>query len=172
MVYQVIKTPQHMQQTQVELERKFLIKSLPDNLFTYKKHEMAQAYISIDDITKSSTRIRKKDDKYIKTTKIPNPQGKGNLETEAFVTREEYNEAIAHHIGFVVEKTRYLIPYQKFTIELDIFHGELDGLIMAEVEFENEKEADAFDIPDWFSQDVSHDKRFANKNLCRNGKPE
>ena len=55
------------------------------------------------------------------TTKSPNPHGDGNLETESFVTKEDYEKALEHHLGFVVEKTRYLIPYERHTIELDIF---------------------------------------------------
>jgi len=71
----------------------------------------------------------------------------------------------------VVEKTRYLIPYGIHIIELDIFHGELDGLILAEVEFTSDEQAKNFILPDWFAQDVTKDKRYANKNLCRKGLP-
>ena len=92
------------------------------------------------------------------------------------MAREEYNlpltkEAYEHlrpkADGKLISKRRYLIPIEgtKLTIELDVFHGDLEPLIMAEVEFESIEEADSFDMPDWFSQDVTNDRRYHNVNM-------
>ncbi len=92
------------------------------------------------------------------------------------MAREEYNlpltkEAYEHlrpkADGKLISKRCYLIPLEctKLTIELDVFHGDLEPLIMAEVEFESIEEADAFDMPDWFSQDVTNDRRYHNVNM-------
>lgn len=146
----------------MEIERKFTIKKLPD-LSQYQSKELIQGYICTDPVV----RARKEDDEYYMTYK-----GKGLL------SREEYNlplnETAFHHIiqkadGIVIHKTRYLIPYEKYTIELDVFHGELEPLIMAEVEFESEDEAHAFVMPDWFLEDVTMDRRYHNSNLSKNG---
>ena len=53
------------------------------------------------------------------------------------------------------------------TVELDIFKGELEGLVIAEAEFDSVEEANGFAAPDWFSEDVTYDKNYHNSNLCR-----
>ena len=68
----------------------------------------------------------------------------------------------------MIEKERYLIPLQEGQkIELDIFHGYLEGLVFAEVEFQSVEEAEAFLPPDWFLEDVSLDKRYNNSYLSK-----
>ena len=70
--------------------------------------------------------------------------------------------------GRMIEKERYLIPLQEGQkIELDIFHGYLEGLVFAEVEFQSIEEAEAFLPPDWFLEDVSLDKRYNNSYLSK-----
>ena len=160
-----------MSTTQIELERKFLIAKMPENLSQYKKQEIAQAYIAIDDTLGTATRIRSKDGVYILNTKSPNPDGKGVIETEEFVDKSAYDQALENNVGFVVTKTRHLIPYGDLTIELDVFHNKLEGLVFAEIEFPNETIADEFTPPDWLGKEVTDDKNYANKNLCRNGMP-
>ena len=92
------------------------------------------------------------------------------------MAREEYNlplnkEAYHHLIkkadGRIIKKTRYLIPYGKYTIELDVFEGSLASLILAEVEFDSIEEANAFVAPDWFDQDVTEDPKYHNSNMSR-----
>ena len=70
--------------------------------------------------------------------------------------------------GIFIEKTRYLIPYNdKLTIELDIFHGKLAPLMLAEVEFDSVEEANAFTPPDWFGEDVTNSSKYHNSNLSQ-----
>lgn len=149
----------------MEIERKFTVKQLPD-LERYDSKELVQGYICTDPVV----RARKEDDSYYLTYK-----GRGLL------SREEYNlplnETAFQHIiqkadGIIIHKTRYLIPYGKHTIELDVFHGELEPLVMAEVEFDTEGEAHDFVMPDWFLKDVTMDKRYHNSNLSRDGYTE
>ena len=144
----------------MEIERKFTIKELPD-LSNYEYKKLTQAYLNTDPVI----RIRREDEKYVLTYK-----GKGLL------AREEHNLPLNtgsfEHLlpkadGLIISKTRYLIPYEKYMIELDIFEGDLAPLIMAEVEFESEDEAHAFVPPSWFDQDVTQDKRYHNSNLSK-----
>ena len=55
--------------------------------------------------------------------------------------------------------------------ELDVYHGELTGLVTVEVEFSSLEEAESFSPPAWFGEDITEDKRYKNKNLARNGRP-
>lgn len=148
----------------MEIERKFTIKQLPD-LSNYPYKKLTQAYLNTDPVI----RIRREDNDYFLTYK-----GKGLL------AREEYNlplnEESFHHLlpkadGLVISKTRFLIPYENYTIELDVFEGALAPLIIAEVEFDSEKEAYSFIPPSWFDQDVTQDKRYHNSNLSKGIKP-
>lgn len=148
----------------MEIERKFLIHALPQNLDTYPRKEIEQGYINRDPVV----RIRRQDDAYILTCK-----GQG------FLVREEFElplskEAFAHlkpkTDGIFIEKTRYLIPYDdKLTIELDLFHGKLAPLVLAEVEFSSVEEANAFLPPAWFGEDVTNSPKYHNSNLSLNG---
>lgn len=65
-----------------------------------------------------------------------------------------------------IEKTRYHIPNGKHTWEIDVFHGDNDGLITAEIELESEDES--FEKPEWIGEEVTFDNRFINGMLVKN----
>ena len=151
----------------MEIERKFLVDSkLTPSLSGYPKHEMAQGYISTDPVV----RIRRSDEKFILTVKS------GGLlsreEFEMFLTEDQFTGLSIHVQGLIIEKTRYLIPCSPYTIELDVFHGALEGLLYAEVEFPSVEEAEAFTPPSWFGREVTEDGSFTNAALSRLGKDE
>lgn len=144
----------------MEIERKFTVKELPD-LSKYSFHVLEQGYLNTDPVV----RVRKEDDHYYLTYK-----GKGML------SREEYNlplnESAYHHLvkksdGIIIRKKRYLIPYETYTIELDIFEKPYENLMIAEVEFESEEEAAGFLPPPWFEEDVTFDRNYHNSNLSK-----
>ena len=92
------------------------------------------------------------------------------------MAREEYNlplnQSSYEHLlpkadGICISKKRYLIPWDSYTIELDVFEKSLAPLIIAEVEFPSVEEANAFTPPDWFDQDVTKDPAYHNSNLSR-----
>lgn len=142
----------------MEIERKFLIKKLPE-LSNYKFVDIEQGYLS----TSPVVRIRKKGDKYILTYK-----GEGLMareEIEAALTEDAYEHLKEKIDGNLISKRRYFIPFEKYTIELDIFSGHMDGLIMAEVEFESIEEANSFVPPEWFGADVTDDLHYHNCNM-------
>lgn len=144
----------------MEIERKFLIHSLPMDYKQYPFHKIEQGYLSIDPVI----RARKEDDQYYLTYK-----SRGLLSREEVnlpLSEESYEHLKKKSDGFLITKTRYLIPYlNHFTIELDIFEGVNSGLIIAEVEFSSEEEAFAFQVPDWFKKDVTTDPQYQNCNL-------
>ena len=65
----------------------------------------------------------------------------------------------------VIEKTRYRVPHRGMVWEVDEFHGENVGLVVAEIELVSEDQQ--FDLPDWVGEEVTHDPRYANANLLR-----
>ena len=144
----------------MEIERKYLIHTLPDNLENYPHKEIEQGYINREPVV----RIRRSDDKYILTCK-----GQGLMVREEFelpLSKEAFEHMKPKTDGIFIEKTRYLIPYdEKLTIELDVFHGKLAPLVLAEVEFESVEEANAFLPPAWFAEDVTNSPKYHNSNL-------
>ena len=155
----------------MEIERKFTIKKMPENLSLFEKKEMEQAYLCTGPVV----RIRKSNEEYILTYKskqgIVLPEhatARWNEEVELPLTKDSYEHLREKADGQVITKTRYLIPIENHRkIELDVFHGCLTGLIFAEVEFGSEEEAAAYQMPDWFLEDVTFDKRYSNAYMTR-----
>jgi len=145
----------------MEIERKFLVKHMPEDLEQYPCRRIEQVYLS----TKPVIRARRMDDAYILTCK-----GKGLLareEHEMHLDAEEYGELFKRAEGTPIAKNRYLIPYGAHTIELDVFDAPFAPLVVAEVEFSSEEEAAAFAAPDWFGEDVTCDPAYTNAALSR-----
>lgn len=154
----------------MEIERKFLIVRMPEHLEQYEKKEIEQGYLCSDPVV----RIRKSNEAYYMTYKSrlnmkENPEDIALTceEVELPLTKEAYLHLRNKTDYHLVTKTRYLIPISgNYTAELDVFHGCLEGLIFAEVEFPDTKEAALFVPPDWFGKDVSFDKRYKNNYLA------
>lgn len=144
----------------MEIERKYLVRELPENLEQYPHKELEQAYLCTDPVV----RVRKEGEDYVLTYK-----------SKGLMVREEYNlplneRAYAHLLekadGLVISKTRYVIPEKDgLKIELDIFHGKHAGLILAEVEFPTEQAANRYCPPEWFGEDVTMSAKYHNSTL-------
>ena len=146
----------------MEIERKFLVGELP-NLDSAKSSEIVQGYVSFS----PEIRVRQLNDKYYRTEK-----GEGMVvreENEWEISKEEAEKMFKEVKTNLIEKTRYYISYNKFTIELDVYKGIFKGLIVAEVEFESIEEAKNFTPPDWFLEDVSEKREYRNKILALKG---
>ena len=145
----------------MEIERKYLIRRLPENLSQYQCKKIAQGYIC----TTPVVRIRKSDDEYYLTYK-----GKGLMAREEYnlpLTQEGYEHMLPKIDGRLIEKSRYLIPLDgKLTAELDIFEGDLTPLIIVEVEFDSLDAANSFIPPEWFGEDVTESRKYHNSNLA------
>lgn len=146
----------------MEIERKFLIRSLPGHLEQYPFHFIEQAYLC----TAPVVRVRRQDDEYILTYK-----GSGLMVREEYnlpLSEEAYQHLLQKKDGNILTKKRYLIPLSDgLTAELDIFEGKFSGLMLVEVEFPNEEYADTFQAPDWFGQDVTFSNKFHNSVLSK-----
>lgn len=146
----------------MEIERKFLINPelIPMKLEDYPHNELEQAYI----LTNPVLRIRKKDSDYILTYK-----GQGLMKREEIefpLPEEAYQKLLKKADGNIIKKTRYKIPEKnELTIELDVFHGLFDGLLLAEVEFPDEEAALSYIPPTWFGTEVTKVNTYHNSTL-------
>lgn len=147
----------------MEIEKKFIPKDLPKDLNQFKHYKIEQAYLN----TAPVVRIRKQDNEYFLTYK-----GGGMMAREEYnlpLNAESYHHLLKKADGNIITKTRFLIPINdgKLTAELDIFEGKFAGMLLVEVEFDSVEQADAFHKPDWFGEDVTHDKRYHNSFLSK-----
>lgn len=154
-----------------EIERKFTVsRETADSYMSrmrngeFSCHEIEQAYLTVNPVV----RVRRSDDEYYMTYK-----GSGLMSREEYnlpLTKEAYDTLSSKADGNVIKKTRILIPYEKYTIELDVFKAPFEDVIIAEVEFDSEDEANNFEAPDWFIEDVTNDRRYHNSNMSRANK--
>lgn len=144
----------------MEIERKFLVKELPDLTGTVMIR-MEQRYLSVDPVL----RIRKADDKHIFTYK--SGMGMIRQEEEFEISAEDYAKLCEKTIGHPVAKTRYVMELPDgHHAEIDVYHGRLDGLLVVETEFGSEEEANAFEPPVWFGTEVTDDTYYTNAMLA------
>lgn len=145
----------------MEIERKFLIDKNGFDYSSYPHKDYKQGYLC----TQPVVRARQEGDKYVLTYK-----GGGMMVREEYnlpLNKDSFEHLIAKADGRIIEKTRYFIPFGKYTIELDEFKGELAPLVMAEVEFPSVEEANSFEKPDWFLEDVTENPKYHNSNMSK-----
>jgi adenylate cyclase len=147
-----------------EIERKFLILSQDWQEYTRSELHIVQAYLATNEF--SSTRIRIQDDK-----------ANINIKSATLgIERTEFEYAIPVIdaqlmidelcVKPVIEKTRFLVEHMQHTWEIDVFSGENEGLIVAEIELFSPDEA--FEKPSWLGEEVSNDARYYNVCLVKN----
>ena len=148
-----------------EIERKFLVLNESFASLATARKEIAQGYLNTH--PERTVRVRIANDKAFMTVK-----GKGN---ESGTTRFEWEKDIPVDAAKqllllcekgVIEKTRYEVPVGMHLYEVDVFYGDNKGLIVAEVELQDEKES--FEKPDWLGQEVTNDHRYYNAHLSKN----
>lgn len=147
----------------MEIERRFLIKDKEKVKELIKKYEntkkrIVQDYIYSDTITAIRKRKIEKagEIKYIYTIKTGR-KGISVNEIENEISKEQYDSLKIDEKRITIIKDRYIIPYiDNLNIELDLFHGEYEGVVFAEIEFESEEQANTIKIPDWFETEIGH----------------
>ena len=161
----------------MEIERKYLIHEIPEVCLSYPYSQIEQGYLCTEPVV----RVRRDGDEYYLTYK-----GKGLLAREEYnlpLTREAYAHLIAKADGIILSKRRFRIPLTDamkagspetvpaevlpLTVELDVFEGRYQGLILAEVEFPTMEQAESFTPPSWFGPDVTLSGEYQNSRLSR-----
>lgn len=145
----------------IEIERKYLVhKHLLPKLEVFQHHSIIQGYLSSD--PNLTIRIRLKNNKAFLTFK-GKTTGISRTEIEIPVDVSVADELISSFELKTLIKKRYLIPIEEMLIELDVFEGPLQGLILAEIELKSEDQEIV--LPDWIADDVSDREEYYNSNL-------
>jgi CYTH domain-containing protein len=151
-----------------EIERKYLVARLPESAAMSDPVAIDQGYIVITS-DGMEVRLRRKGKRFFQTVK--SGSGLKRHESEIELSEQQFDALWPLTDGRRVEKKRHEIPYGSLTVELDIFCGELKGLIVAEVEFAREENSKAFTPPPWFGREVTGDPRYLNQTLAVKGRP-
>ncbi len=150
----------------IEIERKFLVRSLPAGMHD-EKH-ILQGYLVYDEHTE--VRIRQCADMHFLT--IKEGAGLTRQETEIKISNEQFQALWPSTKGRRLEKIRSIVSYGTFQIELDRYMGELEPLLTAEVEFSSLEESERFEKPDYLGQEVTGEMDYRNLSLAIHGIPE
>lgn len=158
-----------------EIERKFLVKKFnPEDFNISQIQKLTQHYIMS---SSPEMRIRRKTTTKGKLECDPPSihffayKSDGTIsrdEHEFMISASEYQNIFDSFLDRIksISKIRYVLVVNNAKVEVDVYEGALSGLITAEVEFISMDRAQEFVIPDWFSEEVTYDKRFKNKNLA------
>jgi adenylate cyclase len=147
-----------------EIERKFLVKELPPGLHRFKSYPIAQGYLA-NETGGRHVRLRKRGKTASLTFKVG--RGTNREEREVKLSAKQFATLWPATAGRRLRKARYYIPWKGLTIEIDIYRGKNKGLIVAEVEFENQRDCRNFKAPTWFGHEVTGVKRYSNVRLAR-----
>lgn len=146
-----------------EIERKFLIKTKEWNALKKPKAMYClQAYVAFQDL--KVVRARVIDDKGFLTIK-GKTNGISRLEFEYEIPKKEATEMIEKLGNGSIEKDRFIIPQGDLNWEVDVFYGDNEGLIVAEIELPNENTS--FELPNWIGEEVSDQPKYYNVNLLK-----
>lgn len=153
----------------LEIEKKFLVPSVPSDIHHFEMTEIDQGYLAITE-DDCEVRIRKKGNRFFQTAK----QGRGiqRTEVEIELSLQQFQALWPLTENRRICKKRYYIPAAGHMCELDIFCDRLEGLVIVEVEFANFDESHRFEPPAWFGREVTTDERYKNKNLAVFGMPK
>jgi CYTH domain-containing protein len=146
-----------------EIERKFLIKQLPDDLKRSRSLIIEQGYLATEPAGRQ-VRVRKTGRSASLTFKVR--RGTHREEREIKLSPKQFAALWPGTAGRRLRKVRYEIPWKNVLIEIDIYRGRHTGLIVAEVEFPDRASARRFKAPCWLGREVTDEKRYSNVRLA------
>jgi len=146
-----------------EIERKFLLKQLPERLKQARRCVIAQGYLAAEPGGRH-VRLRKKG----KTASLTFKVGRGahREEREIKLSAKQFTALWPATVGRRLYKVRYEMPWKNLLIEIDIYRRKHRGLVVAEVEFPNRTVCRKFKAPPWFGREVTGNKRYSNVRLA------
>ncbi len=149
-----------------EIERKFLVCG-DFQKTAFKSMRIMQGYLS--SVPERTVRVRLMGDKAFITIKGPsNATGVARFEWEREILLDEARQLLEICEPGIIDKTRFFVENTdgRHVWEVDVFHGENEGLVMAEIELDDENES--FNKPDWIGKEVTGDPKYFNSMLMRN----
>lgn len=155
-----------MAQPPVEVERKWLVRTPPD-LSGCRGADVMQGYIAVAH-DGTEVRLRQLGETFLQTVKSEGGLVRDEIEVE--LSKEQFEALWPATFGRRLEKTRYSMPWAGKTVEIDVYHGALDGLIVAEVEFSSVGDSAQFTPPSWLGNEVTEDEAYKNVNLALHGR--
>ena len=147
----------------METERKFLVINDAFINEAFKKHRIIQGYICTDKERTVRVRIRE-NEAFLTIKSASNGRGWSRYEFEHAISMEEAEELMKLCLPGLIDKVRHYVNVGDHTWEVDVFHGENEGLTVAEIELESEDEV--FELPSWLGQEVSGDPKYYNAMLA------
>jgi adenylate cyclase len=149
----------------IEIERKFLVQSEEFKQLAFEQNEIAQGYLNSD--PERTVRVRIKGNQgYLTIKGKGNATGMSRLEWETAIPVDEAKMLLNLCESGVISKTRYEVPLGNHVYEVDVFFGENEGLIVAEIELQSEDEA--FEKPEWLGEEVTNNEKYYNSYLSKN----
>lgn len=147
-----------------EIERKFLVKNTRFIEESESKENILQGYLS--SVPERTVRIRVKGSKAFITVKgVSDASGISRYEWEKEISVSDAKELLSICEPSIIDKTRYYIKHKNHTFEVDVFHGENKGLVVAEIELSSEDEF--FEKPIWLAKEVTGITKYYNSNLIK-----
>jgi len=149
----------------IEIERKFLVLSNDFINDAFAQKRIVQGYLSSN--PERTVRVRIKGDKgYLTIKGKSSANGTTRLEWEREISLMDAETLLNICESGIIDKVRYEVKVGHHVYEVDIFSGENDGLVMAEIELESESET--FERPKWLGEEVTNDERYYNAYLSKN----
>ena len=151
----------------MEIERKWLVPELPADLARHPSHEIDQGYLALTP-EGVEVRVRRKGGKHFLTVK--HGASLSRVEVEVPLETQDFDALWPLTQGRRLRKTRFDIPWSGGrTVELDVYADQLEGLRVAEVEFDDEASAHAFEPPGFLGREITGNPEFRNEKLAREG---
>lgn len=147
----------------VEIERRFLLKSDDWRHLATRCERLTDGLVASSDGRK--VRVRQYGNRATLTVKSMT-QGLRRAEFEYEIPFDDATTLLTHHCGnLLLEKTRYCVTYGRYVWEVDVYHGLLEGVVMAEVELASEDQSPP--LPEWIGEEVTGDARYKKINMLR-----
>jgi len=147
-----------------EIERKFLLKRLPEGLTDYPHEEIAQGYLAVE---RGGVQVRLRKKGNVRSLTYKRGTKNAREEREVRLSVEQFEALWPATEDRRLTKIRYDVPCGERTIELDIYTGRHDGVVVAEVEFPDEQTCRSFVPPDWIGEDVTGKSRYSNVMMAQ-----
>lgn len=144
----------------VEIEYKYLVKNDNYKAMATSKVRIRQGYLNRK--PERTVRVRTKGERGFLTVKGKN-SGASRLEFEYEIPKADAEEMLTLCMPPILDKTRYLVPFEGHVWEVDEFHGIREGLVTAEIELHSEEES--YSTPDFIGENVTGDSKYYNSNL-------
>jgi CYTH domain-containing protein len=149
----------------IEIERKFLVTSSQFITDAFRSSRIVQGYLSSNPAR--TVRIRIKGDKgYVTIKGVGNESGLSRFEWETEIPVADAERLLILCETGIIDKIRHEVKFKNHIIEVDVFAGANEGLTIAEIELESEKET--VEKPAWLGLEVTNDEKYYNAYLSKN----